>query len=67
MHPSTAYVSHDLAVVMYQGAEWDPEGRFILISFSNSTTLGSIHFASRPPSLGNKVDFSLLVIANYKP
>ncbi|KAJ3678232.1 hypothetical protein LUZ60_002035 [Juncus effusus] len=33
------------------GAEWDPEGRIILISFSESTTLGSIHFASRPPSL----------------
>ncbi|KAJ4787072.1 Transducin/WD40 repeat-like superfamily protein [Rhynchospora pubera] len=33
------------------GAEWDPEGRFILIAFSNSTTLGSIHFTSRPPSL----------------
>ncbi|KAJ4807299.1 Transducin/WD40 repeat-like superfamily protein [Rhynchospora pubera] len=33
------------------GAEWDPEGHFILIAFSNSTTLGSIHFTSRPPSL----------------
>ncbi|KAF3327214.1 aladin [Carex littledalei] len=33
------------------GAEWDPEGRFILISFSNSTTLGCIHFTSKPPSL----------------
>ncbi|KAJ1689027.1 hypothetical protein LUZ63_013182 [Rhynchospora breviuscula] len=34
-----------------QEAEWDPEGRFILIAFSNSTTLGSIHFTSKPPSL----------------
>ncbi|RZS04713.1 hypothetical protein BHM03_00035085 [Ensete ventricosum] len=34
------------------GATWDPEGRMILISFSESVTLGSIHFASRPPSLG---------------
>ncbi|XP_072996472.1 aladin isoform X2 [Typha latifolia] len=33
------------------GATWDPEGRMILISFSASTTLGSLHFASRPPSL----------------
>ncbi|CAL9149169.1 unnamed protein product [Musa acuminata subsp. burmannicoides] len=33
------------------GATWDPEGRMILISFSESVTLGSIHFASRPPSL----------------
>lgn len=33
------------------GANWDPEGRIVLLSFSNSTTLGSIHFSSKPPSL----------------
>lgn len=33
------------------GATWDPDGRMILIAFSESTTLGSIHFASKPPSL----------------
>nr|ABA96379.1 expressed protein [Oryza sativa Japonica Group] len=33
------------------GANWDPEGRTALLSFSNSTTLGSIHFSSKPPSL----------------
>ncbi|GJN28397.1 hypothetical protein PR202_gb16511 [Eleusine coracana subsp. coracana] len=34
-----------------KGANWDPEGRVALLSFSNSTTLGSIHFSSKPPSL----------------
>ncbi|KAK1437106.1 hypothetical protein QVD17_02891 [Tagetes erecta] len=33
------------------GASWDPEGRMILIAFSESLTLGSIHFATKPPSL----------------
>ncbi|KAJ0977961.1 hypothetical protein J5N97_013435 [Dioscorea zingiberensis] len=33
------------------GAAWDPDGRMILLAFSESTTLGSVHFASRPPSL----------------
>ncbi|CAD6270703.1 unnamed protein product [Miscanthus lutarioriparius] len=33
------------------GANWDPEGRVALLSFSNSMTLGSIHFSSKPPSL----------------
>ncbi|KAK9124946.1 hypothetical protein Scep_013792 [Stephania cephalantha] len=33
------------------GATWDPDGRMILIAFAESLTLGSIHFASRPPSL----------------
>ncbi|GMY19829.1 aladin isoform X1 [Fagus crenata] len=33
------------------GAAWDPDGRMILIAFSGSSTLGSIHFASKPPSL----------------
>ncbi|KAE8125106.1 hypothetical protein FH972_019941 [Carpinus fangiana] len=33
------------------GATWDPDGRMILIAFSESSTLGSIHFASKPPSL----------------
>ncbi|KAI8562569.1 hypothetical protein RHMOL_Rhmol03G0045200 [Rhododendron molle] len=33
------------------GATWDPDGRMILIAFSDSSTLGSIHFASNPPSL----------------
>jgi hypothetical protein len=35
-----------------QGGNWDPEGRVALLSFSNSTTLGSVHFSSKPPSLG---------------
>lgn len=33
------------------GATWDPDGRVVLIAFSASSTLGSIHFASKPPSL----------------
>nr|CAB3490819.1 unnamed protein product [Digitaria exilis] len=33
------------------GANWDPESRVALLSFSNSTTLGSIHFSSKQPSL----------------
>lgn len=33
------------------GATWDPEGRMILLAFSDSSTLGSLHFASKPPSL----------------
>ncbi|KAK2967395.1 hypothetical protein RJ640_023986, partial [Escallonia rubra] len=33
------------------GATWDPDGRMLLVSFSDSSTLGSIHFASKPPSL----------------
>ncbi|CAO2822376.1 unnamed protein product [Amaranthus hypochondriacus] len=33
------------------GASWDPDGHMILLSFSKSCTLGSIHFASKPPSL----------------
>ncbi|KAJ4706950.1 Aladin [Melia azedarach] len=33
------------------GATWDPEGRMILLAFAGSLTLGSIHFASKPPSL----------------
>ncbi|GAV60944.1 WD40 domain-containing protein [Cephalotus follicularis] len=33
------------------GATWDPDGRMILISFSGSSALASIHFASKPPSL----------------
>ncbi|XAR57507.1 hypothetical protein NMG60_11025672 [Bertholletia excelsa] len=33
------------------GATWDPDGRMILLAFSESPTLGSIHFASKPPSL----------------
>ncbi|CAM8884922.1 unnamed protein product [Rhodiola kirilowii] len=33
------------------GATWDPDGHMILISFSESPTLGCIHFASKPPSL----------------
>lgn len=33
------------------GAAWDPDGRMILIAFSESSTLGSIHFATKPPSL----------------
>lgn len=39
-------------VMLCQGATWDPDGRMILISFSESSTLGSVHFASKPPSLG---------------
>lgn len=33
------------------GAAWDPNGRMILIAFSKSLTLASIHFATKPPSL----------------
>ncbi|KAI5671783.1 hypothetical protein M9H77_12147 [Catharanthus roseus] len=33
------------------GATWDPDGRMILVAFSESSTLGSLHFASKPPSL----------------
>lgn len=33
------------------GATWDPDGRMILLAFSESSTLGSIHFASKPPAL----------------
>ncbi|XP_074353966.1 aladin [Apium graveolens] len=33
------------------GASWDPDGHMVLIAFSGSSTLGSIHFASNPPSL----------------
>ncbi|CAI9301461.1 unnamed protein product [Lactuca saligna] len=33
------------------GAAWDPNGRMILIAFSESLTLGSVHFATKPPSL----------------
>ncbi|GAB2210060.1 hypothetical protein Drorol1_Dr00015313 [Drosera rotundifolia] len=33
------------------GAAWDPDGRVILVAFSESSTLGSIHFAAKPPSL----------------
>ncbi|XP_026414687.1 aladin-like isoform X2 [Papaver somniferum] len=33
------------------GATWDPDGHMILLAFSESVALGSIHFASRPPSL----------------
>ncbi|KAL5546879.1 hypothetical protein UlMin_006566, partial [Ulmus minor] len=33
------------------GVTWDPDGRMILLAFSMSSTLGSIHFASKPPSL----------------
>ncbi|VVA28872.1 PREDICTED: aladin [Prunus dulcis] len=34
-----------------KGASWDPDGHMILLAFSKSSTLGSIHFASKPPSL----------------
>lgn len=34
------------------GATWDPSGRMILLAFSESNTLGSVHFSSKPPSLG---------------
>ncbi|MBA0687685.1 hypothetical protein Goari_015199, partial [Gossypium aridum] len=33
------------------GATWDPDGRMVLLAFSKSSKLGSIHFASKPPSL----------------
>ncbi|XP_058737809.1 aladin-like [Vicia villosa] len=32
-------------------ATWDPDGRMVLLAFSKSSTLGSVHFASKPPSL----------------
>ncbi|XP_049931638.1 aladin [Nymphaea colorata] len=34
-----------------QGAVWGPDGRSLLLAFSKSPTLGSVHFASRPPLL----------------
>ncbi|KAL0912208.1 hypothetical protein M5K25_018168 [Dendrobium thyrsiflorum] len=33
------------------GAAWHPIGRMALLAFSESNTLGSLHFASRPPAL----------------
>ncbi|CAN1174961.1 AAAS [Linum perenne] len=33
------------------GAQWDRDGRIILLAFSGSLTLGSVHFSSKPPSL----------------
>ncbi|KAG6413151.1 hypothetical protein SASPL_125853 [Salvia splendens] len=33
------------------GATWDPDGCMVLLSFSESASLGSIHFTSKPPSL----------------
>lgn len=33
------------------GATWDPDGRMVLIAFSESSTLGCLHFASKPPTL----------------
>ncbi|MQM05753.1 hypothetical protein Taro_038573, partial [Colocasia esculenta] len=38
------------------GAAWDPSGRMILTAFSESVSLASIHFSSRPPSLGNSFE-----------
>lgn len=38
---------------------WDPDGHMILLSFSESSSLGSIHFASKPPSLGIYFIFNL--------
>ncbi|XP_047331064.1 aladin-like [Impatiens glandulifera] len=35
----------------YQGSTWDPDGRMILITFSESSSLGAIHFSSKPPLL----------------
>lgn len=32
-------------------ATWGPDGRMLFMAFSESTTLGSLHFAGRPPSL----------------
>ncbi|KAK8473366.1 hypothetical protein PHAVU_001G116600 [Phaseolus vulgaris] len=34
-----------------KGATWDPDGCMILLAFSQSSTLGSVHFTSKPPSL----------------
>lgn len=44
-----------------QGATWDPDGRMVLIAFSESSTLGSLHFASKPPSLG-EISLSFLFL-----
>ncbi|KAI3887491.1 hypothetical protein MKX03_032000, partial [Papaver bracteatum] len=33
------------------GTTWDPDSHMILLAFSESVALGSIHFASGPPSL----------------
>jgi hypothetical protein len=52
-------------VFFCQGATWDPDGHIILIAFSGSLTLGSIHFSSKPPSLGMQAGafkyFSLII------
>lgn len=48
-----------LSLMSDQGATWDPDGRMILLAFSESSTLGSIHFASKPPSLGVLPSLSL--------
>ncbi|KAM4079787.1 hypothetical protein ACJW30_09G141500 [Castanea mollissima] len=47
------------------GAAWDPDGRMILIAFSGSSTLGSVHFASKPPSLGYILDSHKSLILTY--
>ncbi|XP_071912053.1 aladin isoform X4 [Coffea arabica] len=44
------------------GATWDPDGRMILIAFSESTTLGSLHFASKPPSLVSELMGTLIAV-----
>lgn len=56
-----------ICLLLYKGAAWDPDGRMILIAFSESSTLGSIHFASRPPSLGmlDSISSSLVVVSYF--
>lgn len=50
---SPYYYEFSIMFCFYQqGAAWDPDGHMILIAFSESITLASIHFASKPPSLG---------------
>lgn len=51
-------IKNEHRVFSYKGATWDPDGHMVLIAFSKSSTLGSVHFASKPPSLGMQALFS---------
>ncbi|THG23867.1 hypothetical protein TEA_000884 [Camellia sinensis var. sinensis] len=49
---SVSSLALDLFISFFSlGATWDPDGGMILVAFSESLTLGSVHFASKPPSL----------------
>ncbi|KAM7523129.1 hypothetical protein LguiA_013031 [Lonicera macranthoides] len=48
---SQVFLRHASSINSVSGAAWDPDGCMMLIAFSESSTLASIHFASKPPSL----------------